>query len=102
MSDLDIMNALVDHGWDAFHQLGNYTVKGLGLVQVVHRYTHNDNPERHYGETSQGWTGEASIVFHIAGRHFKKLGTVSSYFDVTWDGKFFEVNPRVTEVIVYE
>ncbi len=62
-----------------------------------------------YEDGAQGWEGEAFLLFQVSYQdedlvniYFKKFGTVSSYYETRWDGKFVRVHPRVKEITVYE
>lgn len=106
---LDVYNTIHDAGsWD-WWSAGTLRKKGAGdydisVVEVYDESEVNRN-DFYYGEAPQGWTGEAYIIFKVVTvdgtAFFKKLGTISSYMAVSWDGKFLPVVPRETKVVKY-
>lgn len=81
------------------------------VVTLRQRFEARDDDDS-YGdyEATQGWEGEAYLVFEISFPQatdeppifFKKYGTVSSYYRTSWDGKFERVYPKKKEVVTYE
>jgi len=111
---LDLHNQLAEGGWERFtwggqvgrvHQLRGYSVRIADVHEDEESGPYNG---RSSGEASQGWSGSAWIVFEVRDeallqpRYFKKIGTVSSYYNTSWDGPFVEVQESVRKVKVYE
>lgn len=112
-SGLDIHNDIV-----SMKTFESWAYSGVGtkdkmnkdnyIIELVHldEGTHVDS----YGNIPQGWRGIASMVFKVTQRgedgdfntFYEKIGTVSSYSDISWDGIFIRVNPKSKEVITYE
>jgi len=102
MNPLDVHNLLVK-GWSRYARPGIYNVEGFDTpVEVVEVYTQKGDYYDDYGEYPQGWTGESWIIFQIAGKFYKKAGTVDSYGEENWDGTFTVVTPTTKEVTTYE
>ncbi len=97
-------DALADSGkgWWYIAEYGTYaTVDGIP-VEKVEVFKSSDNMEDHYGEYPQGWEGQMWITFRVGNRFFRKLGTISSYGEETWGGRFVEVFKTEKTVTVFE
>lgn len=100
METLDLYNKLIEMGgFDRFtYGEPEVTVDGRS-VRKVH-YDSGDTVDS-YGYRGQGQTSTKFIILSWDGRFFRKEGTVDSYGDGAWDGKFYEVKPEPVEVTDY-
>lgn len=90
-------------GWYdlAEYGAGNLRVDGMD-INKVEVYKQSDNMEDYYGEYPQGWEGDMWVTFRVGNRFFRKMGSISSYGNESWDGPFREVFATEKVVTVFE
>lgn len=99
---IEVEDRILDHGgWDRFTYQNDGFVDHFTGVTLVKIFKGN-NLYDSYGEYPMGYEGEAYLVFEYDNRFYKKLGTVDSYGEIVWDGKFREVQPTQKVVVEYE
>jgi hypothetical protein len=91
-----------DKGWWYISEYGvSAEVDGIP-IQKVEVFKSSDEVQDYYGEYPQGWEGKMWITFRVGNRFFRKMGTISSYGDEKWDGRFQEVFATEKTVTVFE
>lgn len=91
-----------DRGWWYIAEYGtNAKVDGT-TIHKVEVFKSSDTVKDHYGEYPQGWEGKMWITFRVGDRFFRKMGSISSYGDENWDGRFQEVFATEKTVTVFE
>jgi hypothetical protein len=115
-TDMEFHNDLLDRrSWSLWNNLTSQEHHPEGYdVEVVFKSTGKFTDWDSYGgfsnEAPQGWRGTAVMVFRISFWNdgntvelfFRKEGSVSSYYDTSWDGKWERVSPKKKEVVTYE
>lgn len=90
--------------WQDLAELGvprTVTVDGLP-INKVELYKQSDNMDAYYGEYPQGWEGDMWATFRVGDRFFRKMGSISSYGNESWNGPFREVFAVTKTVTVFE
>lgn len=97
--------------WYDWNNSRNLVTTPVGTVRNIAQYDGGFEAEgSDYGFGLRGWEGESWFVLEVhltkedygPPRYFKKFGTVDSYGQAEWNGKFIEVFPKTVEAVVYE
>lgn len=98
--------ALLESQSRSWHGVSNYSTHGVVVdgiqVEKVEIYKQSDNMEDYYGDYPQGWEGDMWMTFRVGDRFFRKMGSISSYGNESWDGPFREVFQTEKVVTVFE
>lgn len=87
--------------WDLFNRSFSLWVNGFE-VKRLDAVKPDDSLMDLYGEYPQGYEGSMWMTFQIGNRFFRKSGTVDSYGNETWNGRFQEVYGKTKTVTVFE
>lgn len=110
---LEIHNRIIEFlPFDRWAEKATGAHQTLGNIHVTLVFKKNEadaygDIKGYYDSLPQGWEGSAELVFRVdqpgvPDRYFKKIGTVDSYTEVEWNGKFEEVQAKEKTVTVYE
>lgn len=87
-------------GWYQWSELADcehepVAVEGAGSVEVVHGETGGEGAAEHCEMVFKVTAGDGTVRF------FKKEGWYQSFNGTEWDGDFFEVEPALRTITVY-